>query len=179
MKDEVRLNKIIKDIHINLDKREDTFHVLSKKFPYSFSKRTLKKFLKYKSVILIGMGGSIIGAKSIYSFLKQKIKKNFIFLDNLDQIKIQNIKEKVDLKKNLFIIISKSGSTIETLVNSNLFKDIINTKNSIIITEKKNNLLNSFAKKKKNSTYKTQRLCWWSVFCFDRSRHGPCIFDGS
>ena len=55
----------------------------------------------------------------------------------------------MDLKKNLFIIISKSGSTIETLVNSNLFKDIINTKNSIIITEKKNNLLNSFAKKKK------------------------------
>ena len=149
IKDKTRINKIIKEIYNNLDSKKDTFHVLSKKFTLDFNKQTLKKFIKYKSVILIGMGGSVLGAQSIYSFLKQKINKNFIFLDNLDQIKIQKIKKKVNLKKIIFIIISKSGNTIETLVNSNLFNDTINTNNSIIITERKNNLLSSFAKKKK------------------------------
>ena len=43
------------------------------------------------------MGGSILGAKAIYSFFKIKIKKNFIFIDNLDQNLIKNIKKK---KKN-------------------------------------------------------------------------------
>ena len=45
-------------------------------------------------------------------------------------------------------MISKSGNTRETLVNSNVFKDKINNRNTIIITEKKNNLLNLFAKNK-------------------------------
>ena len=65
------------------------------------------------------MGGSSLGAKAIYSFFKDKIKKNFIFLDNLDQFKIEIIKKKINLKTSLFIIISKSGNTLETLINSN------------------------------------------------------------
>ena len=77
-----------------------------------------------------------------------KNKKKIFFFDNLDQQKIQKIKKNIDLKKSLFIIISKSGNTLETLVNSNLFKDNINKKNTIIISEKKSNLLNNFAKNK-------------------------------
>ena len=87
------------------------------------------------------MGGSVLGAKAMYSFLNDTIKKKFIFFDNLDQIKIENVKKEVNLKKSLFIIISKSGNTLETLVNSNLFEDKINNKNTIIITEKKTNLV--------------------------------------
>ena len=82
-------------------------------------------------------------------FVKTKLKKSFFFFDNLDQLKIESIKENKNLKNSLFIIISKSGNTLETLINSNLFKDRINKKNTIIITEKKNNLLNKFAKNKK------------------------------
>ena len=95
------------------------------------------------------MGGSILGAKAIYSFLEKKINKNFIFLDNLDQLKVRKIEKNIDLNKSLFIIISKSGNTLETLVNTNLLKDFINHKNTIIITEKKKNLLNTFANNKK------------------------------
>jgi len=95
------------------------------------------------------MGGSVLGTQAIYTFLKQGIKKKFIFFDNLDQLKIEKTKKEINFKKNLFIIISKSGNTIETLINSNLFKDKINSKNSIIITEEEKNLLNIFAKKKK------------------------------
>jgi len=149
LKDKIKLNKIIKNVYSSLDNKKDTFHILSKKFDISFNKSDLKKFNKYKPVLVIGMGGSTLGAHAIYSFLKQKINKDFVFFDNLDQLKIEQIKKKINLKKCLFIIISKSGNTIETLINSNLFKDKISFKNTIIITEKKINLLNTFAKNKK------------------------------
>ena len=148
-KDKIKLNKIIKNVYTDLNEVKNTFHILSKKFNLEFKKSNLKKFNKYQTVVLIGMGGSVLGTQAIYTFLKQGIKKKFIFFDNLDQLKIERTKKEINFKKNLFIIISKSGNTIETLINSNLFKDKINSKNSIIITEEEKNLLNIFAKKKK------------------------------
>jgi len=149
LKDKIKLNKIIKNIFSTLDNKKDTLHILSKKFELNFNRTELKKFNNYKSVIIIGMGGSVLGAQAIYSFLKQKINKRFTFFDNIDQLKSEQIKKKINLKNNLFIIISKSGNTLETLINSNLFKDKINCNNTIIITENKVNLLNTFAKNKK------------------------------
>ena len=148
-KDKIKLTNIINNIFTSLDDKKDTFHSFSKKFDINFKILELKKFNNFKSVVIIGMGGSVLGAEAIYSFLNNKIKKKFYFIDNLDQLKIEKLKKKNRLKKNLFIIISKSGNTLETLINSNLFKDKINNKNTIIITEKKTNLLNSFANKKK------------------------------
>ena len=51
---------------------------------YHFKFQEIKDFKKFQMVIVIGMGGSILGAKAIYSFLKHKIKKKFIFIYNLD-----------------------------------------------------------------------------------------------
>ena len=149
LKDKIKLNNIINSVLISLNSKKDVFHSLSKNFNFDFEYSVLSRFNRYKSVILIGMGGSVLGSEAIYSFCSEKNKKKFFFLDNLDQLKIEKIKNKVNLKNCLFIIISKSGNTLETLVNSNLFKDKINNKNTIIITEKKNNILNTYAKKKK------------------------------
>ena len=149
LSDKVKLNKLIYNILKSINDKKDVFHSLSKKFNFDFKYSDLAKFNKYKSIILIGMGGSVLGAKALYSFCNDKIKKKFIFFDNLDQIKIEKTKKEVDLKNSLFILVSKSGNTLETLINSNLFKDKINKKNTIIITEKKTNLLNTFAKNKK------------------------------
>ena len=149
LKDKIKIKKILDNISTTLDAKEDAFHSLSKKFNFNFKHSELIKFNKYTSVIMIGMGGSVLGAEAIYTFFRDKIKKKFIFFDNLDQSKIEQIKKKIDLKKSLFIIISKSGNTFETLINSNLFKDKINNKNTIIITEEKTNLLNTFAVNKK------------------------------
>tara|TARA_B100000780_G_scaffold200204_1_gene141768 strand:- start:655 stop:1875 length:1221 start_codon:yes stop_codon:yes gene_type:complete len=147
LKNKKKLNKIIKNIQNNLDYKKDIFHIFSKKFTLDFKKLQLSKFIKYKTVIIIGMGGSTLGAQSIYSYLKKKISKKFIFIDNLDQMKIKQLKEKTKSENTLFIIISKSGNTIETLINCNLLKNKISSKNSIIITEQKKSLLNIFAKK--------------------------------
>ena len=50
-----------------------------KNYKFDFSMITVKKFSKYKNIFVFGMGGSILGTKSIYSFLEKKIKKKVFF----------------------------------------------------------------------------------------------------
>ena len=71
----------------------------------SIIQKKLKKFKRFKTIGVIGMGGSILGAKAIYQFLSNKIKTKAFFIDNLDDASLNQIKQK-NLKKILFIIIS-------------------------------------------------------------------------
>ncbi len=143
-KSRLNLEKILKQIHT----KDSIFNILNKKFKYSFSKKDIKSYQKFETVHIIGMGGSILGAKAIYSFLEHRIKKKFVFIDNLNEPNMKIYKNSRSLKKILFIIISKSGNTIETLTNLNLIEKInLNKKNTIIVTENKNNRLKQFAQK--------------------------------
>ena len=99
-------------------------------------------------MIIIGMGGSIHGSKATYFFLKKKVKKRVFFLDNLSHDETNKIKSIKNLKKTMFLIVSKSGNTLETLSLTDYFKNSINRQNTLVITEKKNNSLYNFAKKK-------------------------------
>ena len=136
---------VIKGLNNNL---KNTFYVLSDFFKLNFDFHDLKKFNKYKSVAVIGMGGSILGSAAIYNFLKNKIKKKFYFFGDINSKNILNFKKKIELNKTLFIVISKSGNTVETLSNF-LYLNIIkkNSKNIILISEKNDNLLYSLSKK--------------------------------
>ena len=87
------------------------------------------------------MGGSIFGAKAIYSFLKPKLKK-FSFIDNFSNKLLNNNK-----KKKINLIISKSGNTLETISNSNIL--INKSDKNIFITENKKSYLTSLANKLK------------------------------
>ena len=119
-------------------------------YKYDFSPATIKKFSRYKNIIIIGMGGSILGTKSIYSFLKKKIKKKVFFFDNLD-LELNLIYKKIEnLKNSCFIVVSKSGNTLETIINLRTIfsKNLLNNK-LIIITEKANNNLMTIANKYK------------------------------
>ena len=94
------------------------------------------------------MGGSILGIKAIHNFLNDKINKKVYFFDNLNEKQIKKFKDKEKVSKVLFIIISKSGDTIETLSNTfslNILKK--NSKNIILISERKNNFLFNLSKK--------------------------------
>ena len=72
--------KIFRLFLANLKNREIPFlESYEKNYQYNFSNKTIKKFYKYKNIVVIGMGGSILGTKSIYSFLKNKIKKKCVF----------------------------------------------------------------------------------------------------
>ena len=142
-------SKLLELILKNLHKDKNIFHLFYKKYEYNFTLKSFKKFEKFKSIIVIGMGGSILGIKALHSFLELKVKKEVIFLDNLDSYRLKKLSRIIDQKKSLFIIISKSGNTLETLTNKNFFKNKISRNNSIIITEKGNSKLNKFSKNKK------------------------------
>ena len=120
-----------------------------KEYKFGYSNKLIRILKKKKNVILVGMGGSILGAKAIYSFLRTNIKKNFFFQDNLSE---RNILELNSQKFNnpLYVFVSKSGNTIETIINLNLIIQNKKKNNTIIcITEKKNNIINMIASKLK------------------------------
>ena len=140
-----KFDKIFLEISKDLKDSKKTLNVLNNKLKLNLN---INKFKKYKKIAIIGMGGSILGSEAIYNFFKNKIKKKVYFLNDIDENKISDLKKKENLSKVLFIIISKSGNTIETLSNTfslNILKK--NSKNIIIISEKKNNLLFSISKK--------------------------------
>ena len=107
-------------------------------YKYSYSKNLIKKLKKNDNFRVIGIGGSSLGIEAIYQFLKHKIKKRFIFINNLKP-KLNNNEKKI---KATNIIISKSGNTLETIANSNL---LINQKKNIFITENKKSYLKNLA----------------------------------
>jgi glucose-6-phosphate isomerase len=132
------ITNILKNIKKQFDNKSDLFlQSLSVNYKNSFNINNLKKYKKFDLYDLIGMGGSSLGAKAIYSFLNDRIKKKFNFIDSIDTQK------KYSADKKLNIVISKSGNTLETIVNLNTKKNI---KNSIFITESKNNYLRKIAK---------------------------------
>lgn len=141
--------KIFRLFLANLKNREIPFlESYEKNYQYNFSNKTIKKFYKYKNIVVIGMGGSILGTKSIYSFLKNKIKKNVFFLDNLDPDLILNCKKFINKKNSCFIVVSKSGNTLETITNLASIESKSLLKNKLVfITEIAENGLVEIANK--------------------------------
>ena len=127
----------------NLLSKFPILKTLSSNYKYSFNKKIIKKLNRYSTFRLIGMGGSTLGAEAIYQFLQNKIKKNFIFINNLKPILSKNEKN----KKACNIIISKSGNTLETISNSSL---LINKNKNVFITENKSSNLFNLANELKS-----------------------------
>ncbi len=137
--DKKKIIKILKEI---LNKDSQIIKSLGKNYKNNYKTKQLFKYKKSSNYRLIGMGGSALGTQAIYDFLKHKIKKNFIFINNL-----QNNQKKETKKNFTNLIVSKSGNTIETIVNSNI---VIKKKDkNIFITENKKSYLNILAEKLK------------------------------
>jgi len=125
-----------------LKSKNEVLNSLSQNYKNNFTKKLLHKYKKEIDYRVIGMGGSSLGTQTIYDFLKHKIRKNFVFTDNLQTAQI---KEK---KKYTNLIVSKSGNTIETVVNANIL--IKKKERNIFITENKDSYLFSLAEKLKS-----------------------------
>ena len=124
---------------LNFYKNHKLIKSFSNDYSYDFSQQRIKKFKKFNSYNLVGMGGSSLGTKAIYNFLKPKVKKNFTFIDNLN-----SRKEHQSNEKRLNIIISKSGNTLETISNYSAIK---NQRNNLFICENSNNYVRTLARK--------------------------------
>ena len=127
--------------NINYTREPRFFESFKKNYKYSYDKNFIKKYKKFKNINIIGMGGSSLGAKAIYNFFKNRIKKHLTFSENLDLKKINKI-------KRLNIVVSKSGNTLETIVNFNI--NYNKKDKNIFITENKMNYLRKLAYKLKS-----------------------------
>jgi len=98
----------------------------------------LDKF-KQKHIVVVGIGGSSLGTKAVNTFLnyRKKNDRELHFLETTDPITLKSSLNKIELDNSLFIIISKSGGTIETI---SIFKYILslkklNKKDFIFVTD--------------------------------------------
>ena len=144
-----KLKKILKDL---IKGNNQIIFSLTKFYKDKYNKKILLKLKRKKKINVIGMGGSILGSRAIYNFLKPKnIEFNFI-----DSFQNENLKSKLQ-SKNLNLIISKSGNTLETISNSNI---LINKKNSnFFITENKKSYLMELA-----NELKSEVILWQNIF---------------
>lgn len=78
----------------------------------------------FKDIVLLGMGGSSL-APEVMSFIckRPKTSPRFFVLDTTDPVSILEVKKRIKLKSSLFIVASKSGSTIETMSQFQFFYD--------------------------------------------------------
>ena len=89
-----------KNLSLILNEKNQVISSLSKSYKDSFNKKNTNHFNKKFDYRIIGMGGSTLGAQAIYDFLKKKIKKKFIFADNLNSFENKNEKNKPWIKLN-------------------------------------------------------------------------------
>lgn len=141
-KKKAKISSVKKKLQTILEENNQVIKSLSSNYKNSFNKKQVKKYKKILNYRVIGMGGSTLGTQAIYDFLKDKIKKKFLFYDNLKPSIKKNEK-----KKFTNLIVSKSGNTIETIVNFNIL--IKKKDRNIFITENKKSYLYLLAEKLK------------------------------
>ncbi len=118
--------------------------------------KTYANSIGKKHIIVVGIGGSSLGARAIYDFLlpSNTYAKDLLFLETIDPLEVKRCLKKVDLNNAHFVIISKSGNTIETI---SLFKYLsslvkIDKTNCTIISEA-SSTLTQFAKNNHIKTF--------------------------
>ena len=133
--------KFVSLIKKEIKNEKNLLFSFTNKYQQSYNKSYIIKLKKKNPIInIIGIGGSILGSKAIYYFLRDKIKSKISFKDNLI-----SFRKELNQKKKLNIIISKSGNTLETIINSNI--EIRKKDKNIILTENTQSYIKNLAQK--------------------------------
>ena len=129
----VQLGKAV--VTDGVDKRE--FYVAQQKKAADFANKvhageiTNENGEKFTTVVQIGIGGSDLGPRALYIALENWAKANNTFkmeakfISNVDPDDAAAVLASVDLAHSLFIVVSKSGTTLETLTNEAFVKDAL------------------------------------------------------
>ena len=92
---------------------------------------TNEKGETFTTAVQIGIGGSDLGPRAMYLALENWAKKNGCFkmearfISNVDPDDAAGVLNTIDLSRSLFILVSKSGTTLETLTNESFVKDAL------------------------------------------------------
>jgi len=123
------------------DKTRNAYHAIKKEEEtigyYNLPEQDIAPILKYcksipseiESIAVIGIGGSSLGAKAVYGFLRtvEKPVRKLYFFESTDPINIRNLLASIDIDKTHFLVISKSGTTVETFA---IYKYIFSKQNN-------------------------------------------------
>jgi len=132
-----RSRKIVKDI-ISKRKNLGFIDVDTKINISEIQKYTDEVFDDFENVVVLWIGGSALWTKALLEVLrgkyynenKNKSGKNIYVLDNIDPETFSDVEEIIDIPKTLFIFISKSGGTIETLSEYLYFREKCRAQNN-------------------------------------------------
>jgi len=86
---------------------------------------------KFTTVVQIGIGGSDLGPRALYIALENWAKVNdtlkmkAAFISNVDPDDAAGVLKTIDVAHSIFIVVSKSGTTLETLTNESFVKDTL------------------------------------------------------
>lgn len=151
---------LIKNFLDKIEKRKQGFYkVLDDKNTVKEINSFAKKIKgKYEDIVVLGIGGSALGTICLQKVLRhpnpaKKQSPHLHVLDNIDPTVIKAVEENINLRKTLFIVISKSGNTIETgeqylYFNQKILDKKLDPKNHFVfITNKENGVLRMFARK--------------------------------
>jgi glucose-6-phosphate isomerase len=84
------------------------------------AKRFVDFFSDFEEMVVVGMGGSSLGTKTIHQFLKFKAKRKVFFIDNVDPLLVGSVLRRISWKTTCFAFVSKSGKTLETVTIFNI-----------------------------------------------------------
>ncbi len=126
---------------------------------------------RFDNILVLGIGGSALGGlamteallKPYWNFLTEEQRENYpriFFLDNIDPDSVRGLLDVLDLKKTLVNVITKSGSTVETMAQYMIVKDILEQelgddyrKNIVATTDKQTGILRQLADQEGYKTF--------------------------
>lgn len=145
-----RLDESVADAHSQIQERREKHEYgyealnLPESVDIENIRTTVEPFQGSESIINIGIGGSALGAATLSSALESTT--DAYYLDNVDPDRVQNLLTKVDLSKTAINVVSRSGTTAETLANFLVVKEAMSkagvdwTKRTWITTGENGNL---------------------------------------
>jgi glucose-6-phosphate isomerase len=123
------LGQKLKQINAKLAKNKDNPDLSFRKLPYDLEsadiiQKIVKKLKeKFETLVVVGIGGSNLGAKALIRALDSNQKRVYFSGDTTDPQALKNLLENIDLKKTLFYVVSKSGDTLETAADFLFWRD--------------------------------------------------------
>ncbi len=91
----------------------------------------------YDTVVVLGMGGSALGARLLADYFDNE---KLLVLDTLDPYAVEKVLKSVNMVRTLWVVVSKSGKTLETITLRDLLAPGIPAKNWTVISEKNSDL---------------------------------------
>ncbi|WP_456392162.1 glucose-6-phosphate isomerase [Persephonella sp.] len=110
----------------------------------------------FENFVVIGIGGSSLGAKMLFESLtdfnyNQKNSPKFYLLENVDPERFASVLEQIDVEKTCFNVVTKSGSTVETIANFSIIMSMLKdrlgdrfTENLVFTTDPEKGFLRKF-----------------------------------